>query len=227
MVRSFLAVVAPVVLVVACSAPAPSVEAQSSDALKGCYGQASSSVPADGRYYLTTFGGPSESQPLSCGGSSNSGSWYYAASKQRYGCGAHLRIEANGRCVVAQAADYGPDVCVEKASGRPVLDASPLVGKVLFGEPNLGWSDRAAVTVTQVANATPLGPCKAPSPSPSPSPPAHDAGASPAKSCSSEGDCNPGNDGAGKICAAHVCVAGCHSDAQCPGNTSCLGGFCK
>lgn len=39
--------------------------------------------------------------------------------------------------------------------------------------------------------------------------------------CSNDGMCNPGNDGSGLICVSHQCVPGCHSDAQCPGSTSC------
>jgi len=131
----------------------------SADNLKGCKGKASSSIPSSGVYVLTTFGGPSESQSLSCGGSSKSGSWYYAASRQRYGCGARIRIMANGKCVVAQTDDYGPDVCVENAAGMPVMDVSPLVGKALFGEAGLGWSDKKKVTVELAVDGTPLGPC--------------------------------------------------------------------
>src|SRR5262245_40911928 len=106
--------------------------------LSGCHGHASSSIPADGKYVLTTFGGPGDHQSMSCGGFAD-GTTYYAASRQRYGCGAHLQMEANGKCVVVQALDYGPDVCVETAAGKPVLDASPLVSKHLFGEAEAGW----------------------------------------------------------------------------------------
>jgi hypothetical protein len=210
----------PLVVFVACSSAPVSDESQTPEALHGCHGLASSSIPSDGNYTLTTFGGPSEPQPLSCGGASQSGSWYYAASKQRYGCGAHLRVEANGKCVVVQAADYGPDVCVETAAGMPILDASPLVGKALFGAADLGWSDRAKVHVSQVSSATPLGACS------SSPPPQKDAGA-PTKACSSDGDCNPGSDGAGLICVQNACVPGCHHDYQCPGNTSCVSGQCQ
>ena len=96
---------------------------------------------------------------MSCGEKTLHGSWYYAASRQRYGCGAHIQIEANGKCVVAETDDYGPDVCVENAAGRPIIDASPLVSEHLFGTQSAGWSDRYPIAVTLVAKSTPLGPC--------------------------------------------------------------------
>ena len=69
-------------------------------------------IPASGDYFLTTFGySPSDDGTMSCGTKTLHGSWYYAASRQRYGCGSHIRIEANGKCVVAKTDDYGPDVC--------------------------------------------------------------------------------------------------------------------
>jgi hypothetical protein len=133
------------------------------DALKGCHGKASSSIPASGNYYLTTFGsGSSDDGIMSCGSYTKHGSWYYAASRQRYGCGSRIAIEANGKCVVAKTDDYGPDVCVENAAGRPIIDASPLVSKHLFGVSGCGYSDHLLVHVTEVAATTPLGPCQAP-----------------------------------------------------------------
>lgn len=132
--------------------------------LTGCHGHASTSVPGDDRYVLTTFGGPGDHQAMSCGGYADGTTWY-AASRQRYGCGAKLQIEANGNCVVAEALDYGPDVCVENAAGRAIIDASPLVGRALFGESGVGYSDQYIVTVTEVAASTPLGACgSAPTP---------------------------------------------------------------
>jgi hypothetical protein len=132
--------------------------------LKNCKGKASSSIPGDDRYVITTFGGPGDHQPMSCGGYADGTTWY-AASRQRYGCGAKLQIEANGKCVVVSALDYGPDVCVENAAGAPIIDVSPLVGKELFGESGLGYSDQEFVTVTEVAAATPLGKCAGGTPS--------------------------------------------------------------
>jgi hypothetical protein len=145
-----------------------SVSSASSE-LTGCRGQASSSIPADKRYVITTFGGPGDHQSMSCGGFADGTTWY-AASRQRYGCGAKLRIEANGKCAVATADDYGPDVCVENAARSPIIDVSPRVSKELFGVAGAGWSDHMVVTVTAVPASTPVGPCTSGEPPPPPPP---------------------------------------------------------
>lgn len=141
-----------------------SVATTSAD-LTGCRGQASSTIPADGRYVLTTFGGPGDHQSMSCGGFADGTTWY-AASRQRYGCGSKLKVEANGKCAVVNALDYGPDVCVERAVGMPIMDVSPKVSKHLFGVSGAGWSDRLKVTVTEVASSTPVGICSTTNPPP-------------------------------------------------------------
>jgi hypothetical protein len=126
--------------------------------LRNCRGQASSSIPANGKYFITTFGGPGDHQPMSCGGYADGTTWY-AASRQRYGCGSHLRVTANGKCAVVEAQDYGPDVCVENAAGMPILDVSPKVSRLLFNEAGAGYSDRLLIDVEEVPTTTPLGPC--------------------------------------------------------------------
>lgn len=133
--------------------------------LTGCQGKASSVIPSDNTYVITTFGGPGDHQPMSCGGFADGTTWY-AASRQRYGCGSKLQIEANGKCVVAIALDYGPDVCVEKAAGRAIMDVSPLVSRELFNMSGAGWSDKKLVTVTEVDPSTPVGMCGTPQPDP-------------------------------------------------------------
>ncbi len=157
----------PVLVFVAhCSSTTDESASSSSDSdLRGCHGKASSTIPSSGQYELTSFGGPGESGIMSCGDYTKNGSWYYAASRQRYGCGAHIQIEAHGKCVVAQTDDYGPDVCVENAAGLPIIDASPLVSKYLFGTSSAGWSDHFRITVTEVDDSTPLGPCTPTDPS--------------------------------------------------------------
>jgi hypothetical protein len=130
------------------------------EGLSGCHGHATTYVPASHDYVLTTFGASaSDDGIMSCGSYTKHGSWYYAASRQRYGCGARVKVEAQGKCVVVQTDDYGPDECVEKAAGAPILDASPLVAMHLYGRGSAGWSDRLTVHVSPVAGATPLGPC--------------------------------------------------------------------
>src|SRR4029079_17583738 len=113
------------------------------EGLSGCHGRATSYIPASHDYFLPTFGSSkSDDGIMSCGSSTKHGSWYYAASRQRYGCGARLRLEARGRCVGVQTDDYGPDECVEKSAGGTIIDASPLAARALFGVDSAGWSDR-------------------------------------------------------------------------------------
>ena len=44
--------------------------------------------------------------------------------------------------------------------------------------------------------------------------------------CSNDGECNPGRDGSGLICAAGRCVPGCRRNSQCAGNEVCSNGTC-
>lgn len=166
--------VAPILLLVACTADVEITEdtgATSGDSvtytshLSGCHGQAATSIPSDGHYDLTSFGGPGDQQSMSCGGQADGKGWY-AASRQRYGCGTKLMVEANGKCVVLAALDYGPDVCVENAAHSPILDVSPAASKILFNSASAGWSDHFAVTVTEVGASTPLGICQTQPPPP-------------------------------------------------------------
>jgi hypothetical protein len=165
---AMLSRVAPILLLVACTSNVEITEdtgATSGDSvtytshLTGCHGVASTSIPSDGHYDLTSFGGPGDEQSMSCGGQADGVGWY-AASRQRYGCGTKLMVEANGKCVVLATLDYGPDVCVENAAHSPILDVSPAASKILFNTSSAGWSDHLAVTVTEVGASTPLGVCQ-------------------------------------------------------------------
>ncbi|HEY1960372.1 MAG TPA: hypothetical protein VGH28_32400 [Polyangiaceae bacterium] len=161
--KTFVVFAASFVVVACSSAPDSGLSSSSaSSELKGCHGVASSSKPSSGDYYLTSFGFTADDDGImSCGEYTKGGSWYYAASRQRFGCGSRIQIEANGKCVVAETDDYGPDECVESAAGEPIIDASPLVSEALFGVKSAGWSDRYAIHVTEVDASTPLGPCGA------------------------------------------------------------------
>src|SRR5512140_2592104 len=51
-----------------------------------CSALSYSDIPGDGKYYVTTFGGGADTQPLACGGTAD-GTWAYVADSARFGCG--------------------------------------------------------------------------------------------------------------------------------------------
>lgn len=123
--------------------------------------------PADQAYDLTTFGGPGDEQPVACAGAPDAdGTWYYAASSQRFSCGQKIRIvdEARTSCVVVEVADLGPNICVEEAGEMPIWDVSPLAATQLFGVTSVGWSEHRLVRGAPVDNRHALGPCALGSP---------------------------------------------------------------
>jgi MYXO-CTERM domain-containing protein len=129
----------------------------------GCSSVSYSNIPSDHLYYVTTFGGGSDTQGMACGGTAD-GKWAYIADSARFGCGAKVLIEANGKSCVAKVADCGPNRCVEQAvsssgcsSHHPIIDASPFITKYLLGASGVGWSDRKTVKATVVAASTPIG----------------------------------------------------------------------
>ena len=136
-----------------------------------CEALSYSDVPADGMYYVTTFGGPGDSQDMwICGHkTTDNGSWPYAAGYARFGCG-KIRIEhpQNGLYCIAEVADCGPNRCVEEAASFsgckdhfPIVDVSPFITKHLFGITSSGWSEKRLVKVSVVDSSTPIG-CGAP-----------------------------------------------------------------
>ena len=118
---------------------------------------ACSGIPSDNTYFLTSFDGSS----CSCGPCHAHGD-YFAADRQRFGCGATLNICRGTNCVQATVVDYGPSCYVEDEAGGPVIDASPAVCQALTGGSSCGWSDHFSITATVV----PPGP-----PPPGPTPP--------------------------------------------------------
>ena len=121
-------------------------------------------LPADQAYELTTFGAPSDVQPVSCAGAAVAdGSWYYAANAQRFSCGQRVRIvdAARSACVILEVADVGPSACVEEAARQPIWDVSPLAAQHLVGASSVGWSEHRGVWGAPVDAGNPLGPCDA------------------------------------------------------------------
>jgi hypothetical protein len=161
MTTSLKSVLACVVLTMAhCGGDAPR-----EDAATAAESELSMSKVISPTYGITTFGGPGDREPsMACTRQSSAASQlYYVASSQRYGCLVHLRLVANGKCVVVRTEDAGPAAWVETRAGVPVLDASPAVATLLFGEKSLGWSDikkSPGKYVVDAARTTlPLGPC--------------------------------------------------------------------
>jgi 3D (Asp-Asp-Asp) domain-containing protein len=139
--------------------------------------------------------------------------------------GQHLRIQElearYGRAIDFRVVDTGGafrgrgrariDICVANHSAS----VDPSINRTLHID-----------AVSSFSPSPPPRPEPAPAPAPaSPSPPNDDA--TPGAACNSDGQCNPGNDGAGKICSAGHCSPGCHSNAQCPGSTQCTAGQCQ
>jgi hypothetical protein len=121
-----------------------------------------SDIPADGQYYVTTFGGGSETGPMSCGGTAD-GTWAYVADRARFGCGAKVLVETAGKHCVAEVADCGPNRCVEEAASGscgshfPVLDVSPFITKYLMGVSATGWSEKKLVTTSLLDGSSGVG----------------------------------------------------------------------
>jgi hypothetical protein len=145
-----------------------------------------------------------------------------AMDSSAFAYGQHLRIKEldakYGRAIDFRVVDTGGafrgkgrsriDVCV--ANRNAALD--PTINGTLHID-----------AVTGFSSSPPTSPAPSvPAPQPAPSP----SGSAPA-TCSSDGQCNPGNDGAGLICTAGSCVPGCRTNAQCPGSSKCTSGQCR
>ena len=115
-------------------------------------------IPSDDLFYLTTFGGGVDTGHMACGGTAD-GRWMYIADSWRFGCRSRVKITnpRTGRWCVAQVADVGPNICVEQAARKPIIDASPVIARELYGIGSAGWSDRVLVRAELVASGTPLG----------------------------------------------------------------------
>ncbi len=140
--------------------------------------------------------------------------------------GQHLRIQEleakYGRAIDFRVVDTGGafrgrgrsriDICVANHSAS----VDPSVNRALHIDAVNSFSSSPSPSPTHAPT----------SPSPAPSPPDNED-TTPGAACTSDGQCNPGNDGSGKICTAGHCTPGCHSNAQCPGSTQCTAGQCE
>ena len=148
-----------------------------------------------------------------------------AMDSSAFAYGQHLRIQEleakYGRAIDFRVVDTGGafrgrgrsriDICVANRSAS--VDAS--INRTLHID-----------AVNSFSSSPSPSPAPEPAPTlPAPAPPNDDP--APGAACSSDGQCNPGNDGSGKICTAGHCTAGCRSNAQCPGSTRCTAGQCQ
>lgn len=84
---------------------------------------------------------------------------WFAADRDRFGCGAKLRVTNpdNGKTAVVMVIDAGPACWVEDQVDTGVVDLSYRVTEYLFGGA-VGVSDKEKVHVVEVDASTPLGP---------------------------------------------------------------------
>jgi 3D (Asp-Asp-Asp) domain-containing protein len=148
-----------------------------------------------------------------------------AMDSSAFAYGTRLRIKEleaeHGRAIVFRVVDTGSAF---RGKGRSRIDVcvgsrSASLNPTLNGTLHIDVLDEKS------------GPAPAPAAPPSPDgsgqPDTSDPGAGSGRACTSDGTCNPGSDGAGEICTAGRCVAGCRTSAQCPGSTSCMSGQCR
>lgn len=174
-----------------------------------------SDKPSNGEYYLTNYGKAGDTHPQSCQGVKPAdASWAYVAGRARWACGTKLKIEANGKSCIAQVADCGPNRCVEQAaaydncnSHKPIIDASPIIAKHLFGVNSAGYSDKFKIKVTEVGGSEEIG-CGLPQ-----------SGGEGGSSGGGEGGSNSGEAGQGGAGAggANSGAKSCAKNEDCPG----------
>lgn len=139
--------------------------------------------------------------------------------------GQHLRIKEletkYGRAIDFRVVDTGGAF---RGRGRARIDIC-VANRTASLDPTInGTLHIDALTTASSSSSSSGSSSSSSSGSPVTPPPATPGGGA---SCTSDGQCNPGNDGAGLICTAGTCVAGCRSNAQCPGSTSCASGQCR
>jgi hypothetical protein len=121
------------------------------------------------KHVLTCYGGCSAPHydPSACGHNTScgpiaDGSWWYATERAAFYCGAKLKLERDGKCVVVDVQDNGPADWVESKAASTcgvgyIIDTSPLVADYFGG--GCGWGECFTVDVSPVPDNTPTGPC--------------------------------------------------------------------
>jgi hypothetical protein len=187
--------------------------------------------PAPWKHVLTCYGGCSAphydssacGHNTSCGPVAD-GNWWYATERAAFHCGAKLKLERDGKCVVVDVEDNGPADWVESNSASScgvgyIIDASPLVADYFGG--GCGWGECFTVDVSPVSDDTPTGPCGVT---------AENCSSSQVSACGNfgcacvDGQCNGGFCPGGGCSAQSVSNCGAYG-CQCV-DGQCSGGFC-
>jgi 3D (Asp-Asp-Asp) domain-containing protein len=146
--------------------------------------------------------------------------------------GTRLRIreleEKYGRSITFRVVDTGGAF---RGKGRTRIDVctanrTASLDPTINGTLHIDVLDETAGPSDPVGSDDPPPPAPAPSEPPSTNPAPSTSGGS-GRACTNDGACNTGNDGSGEICSSGRCVTGCHTNAQCPGNTTCRSGQCN
>jgi hypothetical protein len=135
---------------------------------------------------------------------------------------AHMRQ----REIVIHSADYVSETASRQGNSFGCFAVDPDIkerfvdqvkeGSLLYanlGKPNVGPRPSSSSSSSSSGSLPPSDPM----------PPPSGGG----RSCRTDGDCNPGSDGSGKICVGGSCTPGCRYDYHCPGSTTCVGGTCR
>jgi 3D (Asp-Asp-Asp) domain-containing protein len=138
--------------------------------------------------------------------------------------GTRLRIREldakHGRAIIFRVVDTGGAF---RGKGRTRIDICTANQRASLDPTINGTLHIDVIDENSPGNLDEPAPGPTPTPSPSPSPAPGGGGAT----CSFDGQCNPGNNGAGMICTSGRCVKGCRRDNQCPGSLTCSSGQCR
>jgi hypothetical protein len=215
-------------------------------------GDTRSDLPPDGVFFISTFEGGS---PMSCHRAAADGVSLYIADRDRWPCDTHVRLvdprPLDPRAAVPQhmscvalVADRGPNICVEEAAGKAMIDASPALTRYIYGVDSSGWSDHREVIA--FATDDPIGCAPVGEDILDADGGAPDAGVADGGTCRDDLDCdywqycatngtctglscgnddtacNAGLSGLGIVCGnAGACTPGCHSDVDCEDAQTC------
>ena len=148
----------------------------------------------------------------------------------KYGTRLRIReLDAKyGRAIVCRVVDTGGAF---RGRGRARIDICPANKKASLDSTINGTLHLDVIDETGGGTLPPVAGSPDQEADTSDDPPPASSGSGAAGSgatCSYDGQCNPGNNGAGMICVSGKCEKGCHRSNQCPGSQTCnFSGQCE